>query len=308
MRMENIYLTRNVKENLDLRILAKIIEILREKIRINKNMDYFQIFEMSEDTLINKQEIPEEKKEYKLNFKVQNKEKIWAVQGIDETVGEYWTIMYPEEYQEGEFMEIKEIMKKLQEPFEDSEIEFRVGATNSDKTKGMALAYVQARAIQNRLDSLFGVDGWSVSYKEITAGFICSLSVKINDKWITKEDGAPTTEFESVKGGISSAFKRVASSGFGIGRYLYNAKNMWFPIKQQGRGYIFITEPKLELNDKIISKDDKENKRNGIIIDFGKYKGMTLEEIYEKDHNYIKYLKDKAKDAEIIKACTKLIA
>lgn len=201
-------------------------------------------------------------------------------------------------------MEIKEIMKKLQKPFEDSEIEFRVGATNSDKTKGMALAYVQARAIQNRLDNLFGVDGWSVSYREITAGFICSLSIKINDKWVTKEDGAPATEFESVKGGISSAFKRVASSGFGIGRYLYNAKNMWFPIKQQGRGYVFITEPKLELN----FKEERENKRNGIVIDFGKYKGMTLEEIYEKDHNYIKYLKDKAKDAEIIKACTKLIA
>ncbi|RHG37958.1 hypothetical protein DW261_02560 [Fusobacterium varium] len=203
---------------------------------------------------------------------------------------------------------MKEMMNKLQEPFEESEIEFRVGATNSDKTKGMALAYVQARAIQNRLDNLFGVDGWSVSYKEITAGFICSLSVKINDKWITKEDGAAITEFESVKGGISSAFKRVASSGFGIGRYLYNAKNMWFPIKQQGKGYIFITEPKLELNDKITSKDRKENKSNSIIIDFGKYKGMTLEEIYEKDHNYIKYLKDKAKDTEIIKACTKLIA
>lgn len=96
--MENIYLTRNVRENLDLRILAKIMEILREKIRTDKNMDYFQIFEIFEDTLINKQEVPEEKKEYELNFKVQSKEKIWAVQGIDETVGKYWTIMYPEEY------------------------------------------------------------------------------------------------------------------------------------------------------------------------------------------------------------------
>ncbi len=96
--MENIYLTRNIRENLDLRILSKIMEILREKIRTNKNMDYFQIFEISEDTLINKQEVPEEKKEYKLNFKIQSKEKIWAVQGIDEVVGKYWTIMYPEEY------------------------------------------------------------------------------------------------------------------------------------------------------------------------------------------------------------------
>ncbi|MDH6458061.1 hypothetical protein M2102_001696 [Fusobacterium sp. PH5-7] len=96
--MENIYLTRNIRENLDLRILSKIMEILREKIKTNKNMDYFQIFEISEDTLINKQEVPEEKKEYKLNFKIQSKEKIWAVQGIDEIVGKYWTIMYPEEY------------------------------------------------------------------------------------------------------------------------------------------------------------------------------------------------------------------
>lgn len=96
--MENIYLTRNIRENLDLRILSKIMEILREKIKTNKNMDYFQIFEISEDTLINKQEVPEEKKEYKLNFKIQSKEKIWSVQGIDEIVGKYWTIMYPEEY------------------------------------------------------------------------------------------------------------------------------------------------------------------------------------------------------------------
>ncbi|WP_462424702.1 DUF960 family protein [Fusobacterium ulcerans] len=96
--MENIYLTRNIKENLDLRILTKIMEILREKIRTDQNIDYFQIFEVTEDTLINKQEVPEEKKEYKLNFKIQSKEKIWAVQGIDEIVGKYWTIMYPEEY------------------------------------------------------------------------------------------------------------------------------------------------------------------------------------------------------------------
>lgn len=96
--MENICLTRNIRENLDLRILSKIMEILREKIRTNKNMDYFQIFEMVEDILVNKQEVPEEMKEYKLNFKIQSKEKIWAVQGIDEIVGKYWTIMYPEEY------------------------------------------------------------------------------------------------------------------------------------------------------------------------------------------------------------------
>lgn len=210
---------------------------------------------------------------------------------------------------------MNDLLKKLREPFRKEELEFRVGATNNDKSMGLALAYVQARAIQNRLDELFGVDGWTVSYKEISAGFICSLSIKINDRWITKEDGAGMTEYESVKGGISNAFKRVASSGFGIGRYLYNAKKNWYPIKQQGRGYIFTETPVLELNNEIeikkredIDKIVERAEKSKIVIDFGKYKGMTLDKIYEKDKSYIKYLKENVKDKKILEACIELIA
>ena len=210
---------------------------------------------------------------------------------------------------------MSDLLKKLREPFRKEELEFRVGATNNDKSMGLALAYVQARAIQNRLDELFGVDGWTVSYKEISAGFICSLSIKINDRWITKEDGAGMTEYESVKGGISNAFKRVASSGFGIGRYLYNAKKNWYPIRQQGRGYVFTETPILELNNEIeikkredIDKIVERAEKSKIVIDFGKYKGMTLDKIYEKDKSYIKYLKENAKDKKILEACIELIA
>ena len=210
---------------------------------------------------------------------------------------------------------MSDLLKKLREPFRKEELEFRVGATNNDKSMGLALAYVQARAIQNRLDELFGVDGWTVSYKEISAGFICSLSIKINDRWVTKEDGAGMTEYESVKGGISNAFKRVASSGFGIGRYLYNAKKNWYPIRQQGRGYVFTETPVLELNTEIeikkredIDKIVERAEKSKIVIDFGKYKGMTLDKIYEKDKSYIKYLKENAKDKKILEACIELIA
>ena len=210
---------------------------------------------------------------------------------------------------------MSDLLKKLREPFRKEELEFRVGATNNDKSMGLALAYVQARAIQNRLDELFGVDGWTVSYKEISAGFICSLSIKINDRWVTKEDGAGMTEYESVKGGISNAFKRVASSGFGIGRYLYNARKNWYPIRQQGRGYIFTETPVLELNNEIeikkredIDKIVERAEKSKIVIDFGKYKGMTLDKIYEKDKSYIKYLKENAKDKKILEACIELIA
>ena len=210
---------------------------------------------------------------------------------------------------------MSDLLKKLREPFRKEELEFRVEATNNEKNMGLALAYVQVRAIQNRLDELFGVDGWTVSYKEISAGFICSLSIKINDRWVTKEDGAGMTEYESVKGGISNAFKRVASSGFGIGRYLYNAKKNWYPIRQQGRGYVFTETPILELNNEIeikkredIDKIVERAEKSKIVIDFGKYKGMTLDKIYEKDKSYIKYLKENAKDKKILEACIELIA
>ena len=210
---------------------------------------------------------------------------------------------------------MNDLLKKLREPFRKEELEFRVGATNNDKSMGLALAYVQARAIQNRLDELFGVDGWTVSYKEISAGFICSLSIKINDRWVTKEDGAGMTEYESVKGGISNAFKRVASSGFGIGRYLYNARNCWYAIKPQGKGFIFAETPKLQLN-KDTPKDNKKkdtievpkNDVQDIVVNFGKYKGHTLKDIYKNDVNYIKYLRDKSNDVDIVKSCEKLLA
>lgn len=210
---------------------------------------------------------------------------------------------------------MENIFEKLKAKFDEKDLEFRVGATNSDKTMGLALAYVQARAIQNRLDEVVGFENWKVSYREIQGGFLCTLSLRINNEWIEKEDGANITDFESVKGGISNAFKRVASSGFGIGRYLYNARNSWYPIKKQGNGYIFAETPKLQLNQEkenqakieVNSKTEQQN-NNEIIINFGKYKGQSLTDIFHNDRGYIKYLRDKSKDTEIIEECRKLLA
>lgn len=63
-----------------------------------------------------------------------------------------------------------EIMKKLKEKFLEDELEFRIGSMNSDKTMALALPYVQARAIQNRLDEVVGFNNWQVSYREINGG------------------------------------------------------------------------------------------------------------------------------------------
>ena len=139
------------------------------------------------------------------------------------------------------------IMQKLQAPFPIRDIEFRIGSTNPDKTQGMALAYVTSRAIQNRLDEVFGISGWSTKFREWRGkGVICTLAVKIDGEWVSKEDGAEETDIEEVKGSLSNSFKR-ASVHFGIGRYLYRLEAQWVPIKQIGSGknYKMLQQPKL---------------------------------------------------------------
>ena len=207
---------------------------------------------------------------------------------------------------------LEEVMRELKEPFDENELEFKVGATNEDKNMGLALAYVEARAIQNRLDRVLGVTNWQVKYREISGGFICSLAIRVNGEWTTKEDGAQITDYESIKGGISSAFKRVAASGYGIGRYLYDVRNHWFSIKQRGKSYGFTERPTLDLGNKgTISKgvsnpsnkEDKLQSAKGMQVNFGKYSGKTLEEIYVSDKKYFKYLLQNGRDESLVNAC-----
>ena len=47
----------------------------------------------------------------------------------------------------------EELRAALSAPFQSADIEWRVSATNSAKTSGLAVPYVTNRAIQTRLDS-----------------------------------------------------------------------------------------------------------------------------------------------------------
>ena len=138
------------------------------------------------------------------------------------------------------------VMRELQKTFKEEEIEWRVGATNKEKSMGLALPYVTNKAIQNRLDEVFGVFGWKNEFKEWKGGSqLCGISIWDEDKheWITKYDGADDTNMEATKGGLSDSMKRAAVQ-FGIGRYLYKLDPIWVPLKE-GKYLEFI--PKLPL-------------------------------------------------------------
>ena len=131
----------------------------------------------------------------------------------------------------------EKIQKALAEPFNLDELEFRLqscGETNG-RLWGRYLTYVQSRAIMNRLDEVVGIENWKVDYTAgPDGGVVCHLSIKFDDEWITKVDGAENTDIESVKGGISSALKR-AGNCFGIGRYLYKLTENYADISDKGK-------------------------------------------------------------------------
>lgn len=126
---------------------------------------------------------------------------------------------------------------KLREPFPPAEIEWRVGRSgaNGDKPWAMVLAYVQNRAIMNRLDDVCGPDKWKNEFLPAPlGGILCGISIKCGDEWITKYDGADNTQIEATKGGLSDSMKRAAVQ-WGIGRYLYNLESGWAVISPKGK-------------------------------------------------------------------------
>lgn len=142
-------------------------------------------------------------------------------------------------------MDEKMVMQLLQNPFLPEEIEWRVGSTNKEKTKGIALAYVTNRAIQNRLDDVFGAFGWRNEYKEWKNNSqLCGISIKVDGEWITKWDGADDSNMDAVKGGLSDAMKRAAYQ-WGIGRYLYKLENVWCDIVGFGNSWKLKAPPRL---------------------------------------------------------------
>jgi hypothetical protein len=134
---------------------------------------------------------------------------------------------------------ILDMYDALSAPFAADEIDWRIGSTNGDKTKGMALAYIDARAVMDRLDTVCGPAGWQCNYT-VGAGnsLICNLGIRsIETDWVWKADGAGATDVEGEKGMMSDALKRAAVR-WGVGRYLYELKSPWVAIEARGRSFI----------------------------------------------------------------------
>lgn len=122
-------------------------------------------------------------------------------------------------------------LNDLKKPFPASKISWRVGSVSKDKKKAMALAYLDARDVMERLDAVCGLGGWQATHPHANGKTSCRIGIKVGDEWVWKENGAGDSQVEAEKGAFSDSFKRAAVL-WGIGRYLYDVPNIWVEIDE----------------------------------------------------------------------------
>src|SRR6516162_10951104 len=132
------------------------------------------------------------------------------------------------------------ISQALSAPFEATEVRFKPAVVSGNRA--LALAYVDARVIQDRLDEVLGVAGWQDEYECLPEGsVVCRLRLRLGEEWITKMDvggqsGQPD-EGDRRKAAFSDALKRAAVK-FGIGRYLYRLPVQWVDYDSHKRQFV----------------------------------------------------------------------
>ena len=142
------------------------------------------------------------------------------------------------------------LFTQLAEPFDPSEIKWRVTHTSHDGTRGAVIAFADPRAYTDRLNQLFTPSGWTRNYDVTTVSAVsrqkrdkiiqtgkvlvtCTLTIArlgthsgSGEQWADEQNAMTAAE--------AQAFKR-AGSCFGLGRYLYNLPETWVPLDGQGK-------------------------------------------------------------------------
>jgi len=127
-------------------------------------------------------------------------------------------------------MASKDLVAALAAPFAPEQVHWRIGATASGGSRGLALAYVDARDVMDRLDQVMRPENWQTTITFGSEGRVsCTLSLRFGEEWIDKTDVSGESDIEGVKGGASGAFKRAAVH-FGVGRYLYHTESPWVEV------------------------------------------------------------------------------
>lgn len=135
--------------------------------------------------------------------------------------------------------DIHEIMARLAEPFAPESVGWKPQSVSGNRA--MALAYIDARDVQDRLDEVVGCHNWQTRYEvQADGNVVCILRLRLEGEWIEKSDvGGPSDQKDvgdRMKATFSDAFKRAAVV-WGIGRYLYRLEASWCDYDPQKKKF-----------------------------------------------------------------------
>ena len=159
-------------------------------------------------------------------------------------------------------IEPADLFAHLAEPFDPSEIKWRVTHTMQDGSRGAVVAFANPRAYTDRLNQIFTPTGWTRSYTVTTVAAVsrfkrdkiiatgkvlvtCTLTIHGlgshtggGEEWADEENAMTAAE--------AQAFKRACTC-FGLGRYLYNFGEMWVPLNDHRQPLTLPALPKWAL-------------------------------------------------------------
>jgi hypothetical protein len=128
--------------------------------------------------------------------------------------------------------------------FDPDEVKWKPQSVKGNRA--LAIAYVDARVVMDRLDEVLGLGNWQTTYREGDMGVVCHLRARVGGEWFEHEDVGSFSEQpddgDKLKAAYSDALKRVAVH-LGIGRYLYRLPHQWVDFDPQKRS--FVSTPKL---------------------------------------------------------------
>lgn len=130
------------------------------------------------------------------------------------------------------------VQARLAEPFPAQAVSWK--AQTASGNRALAVAYIDARDVMDRLDAVVGAANWQDCYDVLPDGSaVCRLSLRVGGEWITKSDVGGESEQKDEgdrrKASFSDALKRAAVK-WGVGRYLYSLPKSWVgydPTKRQ---------------------------------------------------------------------------
>ena len=133
-------------------------------------------------------------------------------------------------------MEDEKILEQLSFPFPAKALQWRVGPCNRDKTRGVALAYVDSRDYIERLNAVLGL-GWEDAYTFTVVGtrIVCKCELRLHLKGgqsiVRTGDGdCELSDPNATTVASAQAFKRACVK-FGLGAYLYGLPLEWVALE-----------------------------------------------------------------------------